>query len=160
MDTGYFPKAPELQVSEWFNTASGMTLASLQGRIVLLYAFQMLCPACVSHGVPQAQRAWEAFRQREVVVVGLHTVFEQHAAMTTHALQAFIREQGLSFPIGVDAARPGESIPATMHALQLQGTPSTVLIDRLGRVRLHHLGAVDDLRLGTMIGRLLAEAGH
>jgi peroxiredoxin len=153
----YFPKAPELQVSAWFNTDAQISLASLKGRIVLLHAFQILCPACISHGIPQAQRAGETFAQSDVAVVGLHTVFEQHDAMTPQALQAFIREQRLSFPIGVDRARPGESIPATMHAFQLQGTPSVVLIDRLGRIRLHHLGYIEDLRLGTMIGRLLAE---
>ena len=153
----YFPPAPELQVNEWLNASADITLASLRGRIVLLHAFQMLCPACVTHGVPQAQRAWEVFQQRDVVVLGLHTVFENHSAMSPDALRAFVKEHSLSFPIGIDRPRPGEAIPATMHALQLQGTPSTVLIDSQGRVRLHRLGAIEDLRLGAIIGRLIAE---
>ena len=155
--TRYFPQAPELQASEWINTAESISLASLRGRIVMLHAFQMLCPACVALGVPQAQRVWETFKQGEVVVIGMHTVFENHDAMTPHALRGFVREHGLSFPIGIDQHREGASIPATMYALQLQGTPSTVLIDRQGRVRLHHLGHIEDLRLGVMFGRLLAE---
>ena len=153
----YYPPAPELQVAEWLNAPADITLASLRGRVVLLHAFQMRCPACVSHGVPQAQRAWETFGQRDVVVLGLHTVFENHAAMHPGALRTFVQQNKLGFPVGIDSPRLAESIPATMHAYQLQGTPSTVLIDARGRIRLHHLGYIDDLRLGMLIGRLVAE---
>lgn len=157
MTATYFPRTPEFQVSEWINADKAITLASMRGRVVMLHAFQMLCPACITDGIPQAMRAWETFQQRDVVVVGLHTVFEQHEAMAPEALRAFVRENRLAFPIGIDMGRPGESIPATMYSLQLQGTPSIVLIDRQGRVRLHHLGHIEDLQLGVIIGRLLAE---
>ena len=36
--------APELAVSEWFNTPVPLTLEALRGRVVLLHAFQLLCP--------------------------------------------------------------------------------------------------------------------
>ncbi len=74
--------APELAVSQWFNTAEPLTLAALRGRPVLLHAFQMLCPGCVAHGTPQTQRAYELFKATDLQVIGLHTVFEHHAAMT------------------------------------------------------------------------------
>ena len=53
------PLAPALSVSRWFNlgTASDSTelsLDSLRGRPVFLHAFQMLCPGCVQHAVPQS----------------------------------------------------------------------------------------------------------
>jgi hypothetical protein len=41
----------------------------------------------------------------------------------------------------------------------MQGTPTTLLIDRQGRLRLHQFGHVDDLRLGAAISALLAEPG-
>ena len=40
----------------------------------------------------------------------------------------------------------------------LQGTPSLVVIDGQGRVRLHHFGHLDDLRLGALLGQLVGEA--
>ena len=40
----------------------------------------------------------------------------------------------------------------------LQGTPSLIVIDALGRVRLHHFGHLDDLRLGALLGQLVGEA--
>ncbi|KNZ32714.1 MAG: alkyl hydroperoxide reductase [Methylibium sp. NZG] len=149
--------APELQVSRWFNTTEPITLPSLRGRVVLLHAFQMLCPACVSHGLPQAQRVHRLFPREQVAVVGLHTVFEHHAAMGPDALAAFIHEYRWPFPIGVDLPAPQGGVPTTMGQLALRGTPSLVLLDREGAVRMHHFGAVDDLALGAVIGQLLAE---
>ncbi|HYD94898.1 MAG TPA: TlpA disulfide reductase family protein [Noviherbaspirillum sp.] len=155
--TSYYPPCPELDVAEWINTPEPVRLAALRGRVVLLHAFQMLCPGCITHGLPQAVRVSQAFAPGDVAVIGLHTVFEHHAVMTPAALRAFAGEFRYRFPIGIDRPRPGESIPATMHALQLGGTPSAVLLDREGRVRLHHLGQIEDLALGACIGRLLAE---
>ena len=44
-----------------------------------------------------------------------------------------------------------------MRSYGLQGTPSTLLIDRFGRLRLSAFGVVDDLRLGAQLGQLVAE---
>ena len=64
--------APELAVSEWLNTDTPLTLAGLRGQVVVIEAFQMLCPGCVAHGLPQAQRVQSAFG-RDLVVLGLHS---------------------------------------------------------------------------------------
>ncbi len=65
------PLAPELTVARWFNTPQPLTLAALRGRVVLLHAFQMLCPGCVSHGTPQAEKAHRLFRGSDVQVIAL-----------------------------------------------------------------------------------------
>ncbi len=152
-----FPPAPPWQVSQWFNTAQPLALAALRGRVVVLHAFQMLCPGCVAHGLPQAQRIHARFQDDDVVVVGLHTVFEHHAAMTPVSLAAFIHEYRIAFAVGVDQAHERDPIPCTMQAYGLRGTPSLVVIDRLGRVRLHEFGQVDDFALGVFLGRLISE---
>ncbi|HRI18460.1 MAG TPA: TlpA disulfide reductase family protein [Burkholderiaceae bacterium] len=150
--------APELDVQAWLNAPAGPpTLAGLRGKVVLVHAFQMLCPGCVMHALPQAQRVHAAMRREDFVVLGLHTVFEHHAAMTPQALQVFASEFSLSFPIGIDRQVPGDALPATMAAYAMQGTPTTLLIDRSGRLRLQEFGAIDDFALGVHIGALLAE---
>lgn len=153
-----FPIAPELRVSRWFNTPTPLTLAGLRDKVVLLHAFQMLCPGCVSHGTPQTQRVAANFDPDELAVIGLHTVFENHDVMTPRALEVFIHENRLSFPIGVDEPGGELAIPLTMQAYRMQGTPSLILIDRQGKVRLHEFGALPDLNVGAAIGKLLAEA--
>lgn len=148
--------APELAVSRWFNTAQPLTLAGLRGRPVLIHAFQMLCPACVAHGTPQAQKAYRMFRETDLQVIGLHTVFEHHAAMTPDALEAFIAEYGLTMPIGVDEARSDSRIPATMARFAMQGTPTVILIGRDGQIHYHAFGKEDDMALGARIAQALA----
>lgn len=152
------PALPDWQASEWFNVSTPPTLASLRGRVVLLHTFQMLCPGCVAHGLPQAERVWRAFPHEQVAVVGLHTVFEHHAVMTPAALRAFIHEYGWSFPIGVDAPAGTGSLPRTMALYGLQGTPTHLVLDAAGHMALHHFGALDDLVLGAAIGGLVTEA--
>ena len=147
--------APPWQVSQWLNTDTPPSLQTLQGRVVLLHAFQMLCPACVSHGLPQALRVHQMFSPDDVVVLGLHTVFEHHAVMGPAALQVFLQEYRIPFPVGVDLADGRHGIPATMRAYGLRGTPSLVLIDPQGRVQFTHLGALDDLQLGVRLAKLL-----
>lgn len=152
------PPAPELSVDEWLNSEP-LTLDSLRGKVVVLEAFQMLCPACVTHSLPQAQRVRRAYSSDDVAVIGLHTVFEHHDVMGPDALRTFLSEFRITFPVGIDRHDPGDRIPATMREYALQGTPSTILVDRDGRVRSSSFGTLEDLALGTAIGRLLAERG-
>lgn len=154
-----YPLAPELVISQWFNTARPITLAEMQGRVVVLHSFQMLCPGCVENGLPQARRIDQLFGREHIVVIGLHTVFEHHDVMSPAALAVFLDEYCYGFPIGVDKSAPEHGIPETMAAYQLRGTPSLSLVDRAGRLRKQHLGVEEDMRVGADIAMLLAEAG-
>lgn len=149
--------APPLSVSQWFNAEQPITLDAMRGRIVVIYAFQMLCPGCVAHGLPQAMKVSQTFSRHELVVLGLHSVFEHHDAMAPHALQAFLHEYRISFPVGVDRLAADNTIPSTMQDYRLRGTPSLIVIDRQGLLRLNHFGHLDDLPLGVLLGTLIAE---
>ncbi len=138
----------------WFNTDRPLFLSSLRGRVVVLVAFQVLCPNSIAAGVPQAQRIFETFEPKDVAVIGLHATFEHHDAFSPAVLKAFIQEYRLKFPIGLDQPNPSSPIPHTMERYKMRGTPSLVLIDRHGLVRKHAFGAVDDLRIGAEIGAL------
>jgi hypothetical protein len=151
------PKAPEWRTTTWFNAPMPLSLAPLRGKVVLVTAFQMLCPSCVSHGLPQAARVREAFRSEDVAVVGLHTVFEHHEAMAPISLEAFLHEYHITFPVGVDEPDGTGGMPHTMRAYAMRGTPTTLLIDTEGRLRLHILGHVPDLKIAAEIVALMNE---
>ncbi len=154
-----YRQAPELQTAHWFNAEQTVTLESLRGRVVLIEAFQMLCPGCVTHGLPQAKRVIDTFSSKDVCVLGLHTVFEHHAAQgTREALGAFLHEYRISFPVGIDAASGNGGLPKTMATYGMQGTPSLILIDRNGRLRQQKFGTVEDMLLGAEIMALVSEA--
>lgn len=150
------PDVLGLDVSEWVNSEP-VDVASLRGRVVLVETFQMLCPGCVQYGLPQAQRVHRLFGSKGVVVLGVHTVFEHHDVMTPAALRTFVAEYRIPFPVAVDRPLEGRTMPSTMDRYSLQGTPSTIVADKAGRIRHVSLGAIDDLTLGAMLGQLLAE---
>lgn len=155
--------APPWRVSRWFNAGTGFGLDAVRGRPVFLHAFQMLCPGCVQHAVPQSLKVAAAFAGSDLAVVGLHTVFEHHHAMGPDALQVYLHENRIGYPVGVDAYVEDDPathpLPSTMQAYAMQGTPTLVLIDRKGLLRRQHFGLLDDMRLGAEIATLLAEPG-
>ncbi len=152
-----YHKAPALRIADWFNTDVPHDLENLRGRVVALHFFQMLCPGCVSHGLPQAASIFRLFPGDAVQVIGIHSIFEHHEVMTPAALRAFIHEYRIRFPVGIDQPDIAGPIPHTMQAYELQGTPSLVLIDRNGRIRFKHFGHAEDLQVGLALGQLLNE---
>lgn len=147
---------PEIEASEWLNTESALSLADFRGRVVAVEVFQMLCPGCVSHGLPQAQRIRQTFRPEDIMVIGLHSVFEHHEAMAPIALRAFLHEYRIRFPVAVDAAGD-HAMPRTMQAWRLEGTPTLMLFDRKGGLRARHFGQIPDLAIGAEIMALIME---
>ncbi|MBS7806600.1 TlpA disulfide reductase family protein [Variovorax sp. PCZ-1] len=147
--------ALEWSVCQWFNTQASPVLSDFKGRVVVVSAFQMLCPGCVAHSIPQLKKLHELSQRIPLTVIGLHTVFEHHQAMQPHALEVFIHEYRLAFPIGVDAYDGKEPLPKTMRDWQMRGTPSTFVFAPNGELRLHEFGALDDMALGVVIGQLL-----
>jgi hypothetical protein len=82
----------------------------------LIHAFQRLCPGCVDQGLPQAMKVHQLFSASEVMVLGLHTVFEHHEAMTPNTLKALLHEYRITFPLGVDLPAANNPISTTMQA--------------------------------------------
>lgn len=150
--------APELQVQTWFNAERSILLSGLRDRVVVLVAFQALCPTSVSSGIPQARRIFETFEPGDVAVIGLHTTFEHHDAITGGVVKVFIQEYRLKFPIALDQPSAASPIPNTMERYKMRGTPSLILIDKRGLIRKHAFGPVEDLRIGAEIGALTQES--
>ena len=112
----YGALAPELETSQWLNTLEPLRLSGPKGKVIVIHAFQMLCPGCVSHGISQASAIHELYADEEVQVIGLHTVFEHHDVMTVEALKAFAHEYRIRFPIAIDRPSTSGTIPVTMDA--------------------------------------------
>jgi len=91
----------------------------------------MFCPGCVSHGIPQALKIRKTIAETDIEVLRLHTVFEHHSVMGKDALKVFLHEYRIRFPVGIDQADADSSIPLTMRAYGLRGTPSLILTARI-----------------------------
>ena len=148
---------PELAASTWLNAPEPRPLKSLKGKVVVLTAFQTHCPGSLKHGLPQAERVAQGFTDDEVAVIGLNVAFEEPEAQTADMLEAFCAAQGLLFAVAKDTINGGD-IPKTMAAYEIQGTPTTLIFDRQGRLRRHYLGRIDDIRLAAEIMAFCMEA--
>lgn len=146
----------EIEASDWLNTDKPLSLPSLRGRVVVVTVFQMLCPGCAQFSLPQARNLHLAFARKDLVVIGMHSVFEHHHVMTPDALHVFVREYRLKFPIAIDRPQEDLSVPATMRKWGLNGTPTSMIFGRDGGLALQHFGHLDDLRLGALLGELIA----
>lgn len=87
--------APPWTTREWFGIGHTGQLTDLRGEVVV--------SPCVHHVLPQAQRIHATLAATDVAVIGLHTGFEQHAAITPASPQAFPHEYCIRFPAGMDA---------------------------------------------------------
>lgn len=148
----------KLFIEKWLNVEAGFNEESLCGKVVAIHAFQMLCPGCILHGVPQAQRLYAAFNGDQIAVVGLHTVFEHHEAMKEVSLKAFLHEFRVEFPVGIDKASGSDRIPLTMAHHELQGTPSWLIFDRQGHLVVNAFGKIEDIELSSILTQLALSA--
>lgn len=151
-------KAKDLQVSKWLNAPPDFNLDLGAPHIKVIHAFQMLCPGCVYMSIPQAKDLHRIFENEPVQIIGLHTVFEHHDVMTPEALAVFIKEWRLPFPVGID--RPGKDhwMPETMKAYNMQGTPTLLIIDHTGELRVQHFGHVETETIVGIIKNLINQA--
>ena len=154
--------APEFLVQKWLNVDEPLSLEKLRGKVIAVFAFQMLCPACIERSIPQAKKVHQIFSAEDVAVIGLHTVFEHHQAMQEESLKAFLYEYRVNFPVAIDLPAEDENdpIPQTMRTYRTQGTPTLLLFDRNGCLRKHKFGHEQDLVLGAEIMALLREESN
>jgi cytochrome c biogenesis protein CcmG/thiol:disulfide interchange protein DsbE len=122
-----------------------LTLEGLRGKVVVLNFWASWCnPACYEEA-PVLERGWRAWRDRDVVVVGIDV------QDTVEAARRFMRQFSLSFPNARDASGK-VSIDYGVY-----GVPETFFIDRQGRIRAKHVGAVTDPVFRANVERLLAD---
>jgi cytochrome c biogenesis protein CcmG/thiol:disulfide interchange protein DsbE len=122
-----------------------VSLAAHRGRVVVVNFWASWCyPACYEEA-PVLERNWRAYRDRGVVVLGVDIQDKAEAA------KKFIADFSLTFPNAPDE-RGKVSVDYGVY-----GVPETFFIDRHGRIRAKHVGAVTDEVFRRQVDRLLAE---
>ena len=122
-----------------------VSLEAHRGRVVVMNFWASWCnPACYDEA-PVLERGWRAYRERGVAVLGVDI------QDTPEAAQKFIRDFSLTFP---NAPDPGGKVSIDYG---VYGVPETFFIDRHGRIRVKHVGALTDGVFREHVDRLLAE---
>lgn len=68
-------RAPELEIEKWMQ-GEPRSLAQLRGQVVLIEVFQVNCPGCFVHALPEALRLHQLYHHDGLEVIGLATAFE------------------------------------------------------------------------------------
>jgi cytochrome c biogenesis protein CcmG/thiol:disulfide interchange protein DsbE len=122
-----------------------VSLETLRGRVVVVNFWASWCyPACYEEA-PALERGWQAYRDRGVTFVGVDIQDKPELAIK------FIRDFGLTFP---NAADPTGKVSVDYG---VYGVPETFFIDRRGRIRAKHVGALTEQVIREHLERLLAE---
>ncbi len=129
-------QAPEWQGIEWLQ-GGPLTLSGLRGKAVLLRFWLVDCPYCAA-SAPALRELWDRYRERGLVVVGLHHP-KSEAARDPAVVARGARSLGFDFPIGTDDE--WATIRAYGVGTKLRRfTSVSFLIDRKGTVRFVHDG--------------------
>jgi glutathione peroxidase-family protein len=83
-------KSPLLAVSEWVQGQS-TNLDQLIGKVVLVEVFQVNCPGCFLHAMPQAITLHHRYAGQGLVVLGVATAFEDFNKNTLENLMCLVQ---------------------------------------------------------------------
>jgi cytochrome c biogenesis protein CcmG, thiol:disulfide interchange protein DsbE len=146
--------APALDVSHWLGTRPLM-LAALKGHPALLFFWAHWCPDCKAE-VPVLARLMQTYGPRGLVLVG-PTQFYGYTPAGDAAPETetqYIDQVRRQFY----AALGNMSVPLSTENFERYGcstTPTLVLLDSAGIVRMYHPGAMTYDALAVQVRRLL-----
>lgn len=120
-------------------------LASLRGRIVVLNSWASWCPPCRDE-TPAFVDLARSSDPADIAVVGLNVTDDADAA------RAFAEEFDMPYPSVSD---PDGAFIRTIPGIPPASLPSTVILDRDGRIAARIVGGTTTLELATVIAEVL-----
>ncbi|MBM6399918.1 TlpA family protein disulfide reductase [Phycicoccus sp. MQZ13P-5] len=128
---------------------SAWDIASTRGQVLVLNVWGSWCAPCVAEA-PDLQKAWEGQQAKKAPVQFLGIDFREEAERGA----AFVRKAGVTYPSLSDEAG--------VTLLRLQGkaptTPSTLVLDRQGRIAARVNGPVSTTTLTGLVDDVVAES--
>lgn len=121
-----------------------------RGDVVVVNVWGSWCPPCIAEA-PALQEVWAGTEALGVQFVGIDTQDNQAAA------RAHQKRFGVTYPSIDDDG--GRVLLALRGSLPPKAIPSTVVLDRRGRVSARVLGEVSALTLRALVSDALAEGG-
>ncbi len=124
-----------------------LDLADLRGRVVVLNSWATWCDPCRSE-VPTLVTLAGSVNPTDVAVVGLDVSDDDTAA------REFEDEFAMNYPSIIDSE--GVLLP-TIPGVPPAALPSTVIVDREGRIAVRIIGEVDSSTLPGLVASVVAE---
>jgi thiol-disulfide isomerase/thioredoxin len=125
-----------------------LDVADLRGDVVVLNFWASWCPPCRAEA-DNLEAAYEAARDEGVQFVGINVKDKLSSA------QAFQRAHSTSYASLYD--QPGRLALGFRGVLPPDALPSTLVLDREGRVAVRFLGGVTEAQLSPVVAGVVAE---
>jgi len=138
-----YPPAPEFSLKDLEGKA--ISLADMKGKVVFLNFWATWCPPCREE-IPDFVAFYDQNSRRGVEIVGLSV-----DKLSPEDLRAFVRKNKMSYPVAfatkriIEAYEPGPYIP------------TTIVIDKQGRIRDKQVGGLDKQTLTDWFRKLSSE---
>jgi thiol-disulfide isomerase/thioredoxin len=133
-------------LNKWFNSAP-LNMAELRGKVVLVDFWTYGCVNCVNT-LPHVTALYEKYKDRGLVVVGIHTPefpFERSASN----VQAALKRHGITYPVAQD------NDSRTWNAYRNQYWPAQYIVDQNGKIVFQHAGEGQYEEIERTVTRLL-----
>lgn len=143
--------APDLTTSRWINSPP-LSLGDFRGSVVLVEFWTFGCVNC-RNVEPQIKRWHEAYTDRGLVVVGIHSP-EFAYEKNLDAVTQYVREHAIPYPIAID------NDFSIWNRYGNRYWPAIYLIDKRGTIRYTRFGEGGYAETERMIQDLLAEAAE
>ncbi|GAA1401153.1 TlpA disulfide reductase family protein [Kitasatospora putterlickiae] len=125
-------------------------LSDYRGKVVVLNVWGSWCGPCRSEA-DDLQRVWEKYRDQGVQFLGINT----RDTEINNAVR-FEQEKGVTFPSIYDPAG-AELLKFPKGSLNPQSIPTTLVVDRDGRLAARAVGGQTDDALESMLQPIVAE---
>jgi thiol-disulfide isomerase/thioredoxin len=148
IDARHARPAPALSDGTWINSEP-LTLAALRGRVVVVDFWTFGCYNC-RNTLPALKRWNERYREQGLTIVGVHSP-EFDREKNSANVRDEVRSLGLRYPVLTD------NDYETWRAFGVEAWPTTVILDKQGRIRWTHIGEGMYDEMENVIRKLLAE---
>jgi peroxiredoxin len=147
--------APALTGIKAWENSSGLTLADLKGKVVVLHFWTFGCVNC-QRNLPVYNRWQKDFAAKGIVILGVHTPETEDETKKENVAEQ-VKKREIKYPVAVDTEG------ASWRAYGNRYWPAIYLIDRRGKIRFRWDGELEsnnahgDFIIRKKIDALLAE---
>jgi len=114
-----FRHAPDLEVAEWLNRPEPIRLADLRGKVVVMEAFQMLCPGACRPGdllpTPDANQLRGRRPAMDLHLNGRRALVTGSSSGISEAIVKAITAEGTAVLVHGRSAPRAEAVAAAIH---------------------------------------------
>jgi len=142
-----YPQAPDFTLTDL--SGKSISLADYRGKVLFLNFWATWCPPCRAE-IPDFVEVYGQNKSRGLEVIGISLDTKDK-----EAIAAFVEKYKINYPIVLESRKATEKIIADYEPGEY--IPTTIVIDKQGRIRGKQVGQMDKQMLLKYFSQLSAE---